>query len=524
MTKKISIRLPIDVSIESFFEKEGIKYSDYRILARTLDARGAGHGITPHYQMNLEVKESESDEFEAYQEEFFKLDLTKEQLDKRPVIIGSGPAGLFAALRLLEYGIPSIILERGDEATKRMLKISKYWRHGELDTDSNVCFGEGGAGLFSDGKLITRVKSPHIKYVMNKFYSFGAPIEVTFTKDPHLGSNKIRKIISVVSKYLKENGVEIRYRTRVDSLLIDDENKRVRGVKLATGEEIESDHVVMATGHSATDFYLKLSEQKIFMKNKPFAVGVRIEHPRELINKIQYGPFAEGGALGAAKYRLSHHNKESGRGTYSFCMCPGGYILSSGTDLGGIVINGMSNYSCNSLWSNSALVVSVGEKDYQNKISTKNDLKGMTFQREIEESAYLASKEKATGREVPAQKLGDFLKGKISKDLPVSSCPSGVFSHDLSKVLPSFVIEHLQNAISQYDKNMKGYRFKDALLLAPETRTSAPVTIERNGETLASISHEGLYPCGEGAGYAGGITSAAVDGVKVAETIKARYQ
>ncbi|MCR9204728.1 MAG: hypothetical protein NXH75_09135, partial [Halobacteriovoraceae bacterium] len=422
----------------------------------------------------------------------------------------------FCALRFAEYGVPTIILERGDEAHKRMIHISKYWRKGQLDDNNNVCFGEGGAGLFSDGKLITRIKSPFVQYVMDKFVSFGAPPETAWVSNPHLGSNKIRQLIGKMSSSLVDRGHKIRYNSKVNELLFNDDKTQVIGVRLEGGVELFSDYVILDTGHSAREMYHHLKDVEVAMKPKDFAVGVRIEHPRELIDKIQHGDFA-GPELGAARYRLSWEDSETLKGSYSFCMCPGGYVLSSGTDGDGIVVNGMSNYARNSRWSNAALVVSVkAGEDFDDK----DVLGGLDFQYSIEKKAFEYSLKEATGKEVPSQPLSDFLNHKMPEDLPKTSCPSGLVKANLHEILPKFVCDHLEKALQVFERRMKGFSTDQrALLIAPETRTSAPVTILRDRETLLSSSHKGLYPCGEGAGYAGGITSAAVDGIRVCEEI-----
>lgn len=511
MSKKIQFSLKYDVSLEDYIAKKYPKVTSYRILSKSLDARGAPRGKKPTYHYILDAIEG-SDHFDDWSDEF--SDLSK-NYGQKPVFIGAGPAGLFGALRLIEYGIPSIIIERGEVATKRMLAISQYWKKGILNTESNVCFGEGGAGLFSDGKLITRVKSPLVKYVMHKFVEFGAPEETAYISNPHLGSNKIRRIITEISNYLIERGCEIHYNTRVDELLFEDQ--KVSGVKLNDGREIKSDKVILCAGHSAHELYHHLLDKKVEMKSKDFAVGVRIEHRRSEIDTIQYGRFADDIKLGAARYRLSYHDETTDKGTYSFCMCPGGYVLSSGTEVDGIVCNGMSNYSRNSPWSNAALVVSIqGGKDFDQN----NVLAGLDFQRSIEQKAYKVSCKLASGKELPAITVEEFLNNKVTDSpLPKTSCPSKLVKANLEDIFPTFIIEHLRHALVEFDKSMKGFSSGDAVLIAPETRTSAPVTIVRDRETLESTSHSGLYPCGEGAGYAGGITSAAVDGIKVAESI-----
>ena len=476
------------------------EYTDYQILQKSLDARGAPRGKEPVYHYTVLLDKDER------QKEVFKHIET----NVRPIIIGAGPGGLFAALRLSEYGIKSTIIERGDRAQDRMKAISKYWRKGILDEDNNVCYGEGGAGLFSDGKLITRIKSDFVQYVMDLFVKFGAPEETAYLSNPHLGSNKIRQIISKITDYLKSHGHEVLYNTRVDELIYDD--NKVVGVCLNTGEKLYSDYIILATGHSAKEMYHHLYENKVELKSKGFAVGCRIEHPREKIDQIQHGKFYKSEYLGAAKYKLNFYNKETAKGTYSFCMCPGGYVLSSGTDKDGIVVNGMSNYARNSRWSNSALVVSIENQE--------NVFGGLRIQEQIEQKAFQLSMKESDGRSLPAMLVKEFMSGKISdQNLSKTSSPSGIFKTDITQIFPNDIVEHLRNALVEFDKKMPGFIEEDAVLIAPETRTSAPITIVRDKKSLESVSHQGLYPCAEGAGYAGGITSAAVDGIKIVESI-----
>jgi len=507
MTRKIQITLPFDEDLEKHLQQDMPKMVDFRILHQSLDARSANRGKAPTYHYTVEVIFA-GEQFNAFHENYVDLGGFAE----KPIIIGAGPAGLFCALRLAEYGIPAIIIERGERAERRMLQIARHWRYGEFNPENNVCYGEGGAGLFSDGKLITRIKGPYVNYVMKKFVDFGAPAETAYMSNPHLGSNKIRALINKITEYLKARGHEFRYNTRVDEILFDESH--AIGVKLHSQEKIFSRHIVLATGHSAQEMYHFLQEKNIAMAAKNFAVGVRIEHPRREIDAIQYGKFSENGQLGAARYKLSYQSPQTKLGTYSFCMCPGGHVLSSGTDGDGLVVNGMSNFSRKGPWSNAALVVTV-EKDLH--FSTDDVLGGLHFQRAIEKKASAYSVALATGKEIPAQRVKDFLAAKNgSASLPKSSCPSGLFSLDLAQVLPAFVSENLRLALLQFEKKLPGFSQQNALLLAPETRTSAPVTILRDKLSLQSISKQGLYPCGEGAGHAGGITSAAVDGVKVA--------
>ncbi len=510
MTKKIQFTLDFNEDVEAYLETHHKEMTDYRILNQALDARGAQRGKVPRYTYNIEILQA-GEQFEAARESFPQI----ESFKTPPIIIGGGPGGLFCALRLADYGVPSIVIERGDRAHNRMLHISRHWRYGEFNTENNVCYGEGGAGLFSDGKLITRIKSPFVQYVMNRFVDFGAPKETAYISNPHLGSNKIRALINKMTEYLVSKGCIVKYNTRVDRLITKDNT--VIGVELNNGEKLYSNHVVLATGHSASEMYHHLQNLNVDMKQKDFAIGVRIEHPREVIDSIQYGKFA-GQELGAARYRLSYEDPTSKKGTYSFCMCPGGYVLSSGTEADGIVVNGMSNYARNSRWSNAALVVSVRAGiDF----SSEKLLAGLDFQHKIEQRAYNESKTRATGRELPAQTLKEFMDHSLNPDATgiKTSTPSGIVKTEMRNVLPDFVTKHLANALTKFDDNLKGFISDKALLIAPETRTSAPVTILRNKETMESTSHHGLYPCGEGAGHAGGITSAAVDGVKIAMSL-----
>lgn len=510
MAKKYQFQLPFDVELDAYVKKTYPEIREYRTISQSLDARGAPRGKKPVFHYILDALVTPEDKFP--EPESFPH---KGPLKSRPVIVGAGPGGLFCAVRLAEYGIPSIIIERGDEASKRMLHIAKFWRYGELDPETNVCYGEGGAGLFSDGKLITRIKSDLVQYVMEKFVTFGAPPETAYVSNPHLGSNKIRTIITQISNWLRSKNCEIRYNTKVTELLTD--GAKVTGVKLSTGETLHSDHVVLATGHSAQDLYQHLEQIKVAMKPKDFAVGVRVEHPRRYIDSLQHGKFSEAPEMGSARYRLSWHDKWSDRGVYSFCMCPGGYVLSSGTERDGIVVNGMSNFARNSPWSNAALVVSVkAEKD----LKDTSLMAGLKFQHQIEQKAFELSKKLATGRELPAMTIKEFMEGKLDdRPLPKTSSPSGIFKADIRQIFPEFVVNHLRSGLEEFNRDLPGFIYENGLLIAPETRTSAPLTILRDKNSLLSVSHQGLYPCGEGAGYAGGITSAAVDGVKCALSI-----
>ena len=482
-------------------------HSSYRILRQSVDAR---RSQAPHWVYSVEVF--------AQNEQPPSVDHTPEQIHfpnsaPRPIVVGSGPAGLFAALRLVERGIPCLLLERGSEGAKRIQAINRFWRYGELDPNNNVCFGEGGAGLYSDGKLITRIKSPYIPYVMDRLVRFGAPEEIRYLANPHVGSDRIRRVIPRLREFLKQNGCEILFDTKVTRVLAS--AGQITGVEVEDGRQFHSPFVVMATGHSAEDILHSMAAAGVHMEGKSFAIGLRIEHPQKLINRIQYRNHAEHPALGAANYRLADHDHHSGVGVYSFCMCPGGYVLSSGTEADGIVCNGMSNYHRNSPFANAAIVVSV---DHAKLFGSQDVFSGLRFRRELETKAFASAKAAGGRREIPAQKLTDFIARQSTGVLP-SSSPSGVVATRLDQILPDSFRIRLQQSLEKFGEQMKGFMHPEAQLHGVESRTSCPVRITRDAVTLQSISHRGLFPAGEGAGYAGGITSAACDGIRIAERI-----
>ncbi|MBT3235430.1 MAG: hypothetical protein HN353_05735 [Bdellovibrionales bacterium] len=514
MITQENIALNFDQDIEEYIHQNYSDVREFRILKKGLDARGIKRGRKPIYNYLVELAFGD-DNFEPL---LAGLTAAKNKVEG-PIIVGMGPAGLFCALRLLERGVPSIILERGDPVNERMRKIARFWRHGVIDPESNISFGEGGAGLFSDGKLITRIKSGHLPYVMDRLVKFGAPESTAYLAAPHLGSNRIRAILQQIVAYLKAHGCQLHYQTKVEQLLFDTTGQ-VRGVKTAAGREFHSAHLVMATGHSARDIYQTLDREGVALRAKDFAIGVRVEHPRALIDRIQYHKFANHPALDAANYRLSYHHKPTDRGTYSFCMCPGGHILAAATDKGEAVVNGMSNHRRHAPWSNSALVVSV-KSGVDFNLQGSNPLAGVEFQRKLEQRAFVAA-QGVNHAMLPAQNLANFMRQGSGGDLPSSSTVTSLGAVAMEEVLPPFVLEHLRRGIERFEQQLPGFISDRALVVAPESRTSAPVTILRDSGLYASVSHSGLYPCGEGAGYAGGITSAAVDGVSVAEAILAR--
>jgi uncharacterized FAD-dependent dehydrogenase len=503
-----NIYVELDEDLDTLVESLVPGASGYHVLRQAIDARRRQQ--RPRFVYRLEI--FSADEIPRVQ----KLEPLERISWKQqpPIIVGAGPAGLFAALRLVERGIPCRLLERGSSAEKRILKINRFWRYGELDLDNNVCFGEGGAGLYSDGKLITRIKSPHIPYVLQKLVNFGAPEEILYLANPHVGSDRIRRLIPIIRKYLLEKGCEIHYESSLEELLI--EGSTVRGVRLKDGREFTADHVVLATVHSAGDLFQKLRDQGIAMQGKSFAVGFRIEHPQKLINQIQYRDWESHPKLPTANYRLAEHNKTTNLGVYSFCMCPGGYIISSGTSENQVVSNGMSNYRRNSPFANAAIVITV---DHEKRFASHGDFAGMDFRDELEQRAYGLVKSEGGQHQLPAQRVLDFLNHRKSSKLLPTSCPSGAISAPLHQLLPKDLQTQLEESLLSFEKTMPGFCGEEAQLFAMESRTSCPLRLSRDPLHLQSLNHQGLYPCGEGAGYAGGITSAAVDGVRVAEAI-----
>ena len=428
----------------------------------------------------------------------------------RAVVIGSGPAGSWAALRLAEAGVPVTILERGKPVQPRRADLAQLTR-GKLDPESNYCFGEGGAGTYSDGKLYTRAKDKDaIAAVLADLVRFGAPPEIEIESRPHVGSNRLPKVLSALRAHLATLGVVYRFGTEMRGLRID--RGQVRAVTLAGGDEIAAGVVVLATGHSARSVYEWASTTGVAIERKSFAVGVRIEHPQPLIDQIQYGRAAGHPALPPAAYEMSSRGFE--RGAYSFCMCPGGWIVPAATEPDGVVVNGMSLSRRDSPFANAGFVVPVGVND----LGPAGDgpLAGVAFQRTIEQAAFRAG---GGAFRAPAQRLGDFLAGRASAEVGRSSYRPGLAPVGLEQVLPPFVVTALRDGLREIGRRVGRFLADDALLIATETRTSAPVRIVRDEVTLQSPGIAGLYPCGEGAGYAGGIVSAAIDGIRVADRI-----
>lgn len=485
----------------------------FRVVRKAIDARKKSR-IKIVYTIEISVK----DEGEFWRKHHLdrelervpareKLQLPKLASGKRIYIVGAGPAGLFAALRLAGYGLTPVILERGREVEERVKDIESFWRSGLLNPESNVQFGEGGAGTFSDGKLTTRVRDINSAYVLETLVGFGAPEEILFLAKPHIGTDRLRRVIVNIRRHLESRGVLFRFREKLTDIVSHD--GRLQSVVINGKHEEPGDILLLAPGNSARDTYAMLERRGIRIEQKPFAVGVRIEHPQEIVNIAQYGPSRQP-QLPPADYALTWNNGRTGRSVYSFCMCPGGVVVAASSEEGGVATNGMSNYLRNSPYANSALVVTVRKDDFPGD----SPLAGIDFQRSMERMAFAAG---GGGYRAPAQNLMSFLGEKGRHPLKCSYLP-GVAEADLSLVLPGFVTETLREGIRSFEKKMRGFITAEATLTGVETRTSAPVRILR-GEDLQSPSLRGLYPVGEGAGYAGGIMSSALDGIRVADAI-----
>ncbi|MFT5333899.1 MAG: putative FAD-dependent dehydrogenase [Halioglobus sp.] len=436
---------------------------------------------------------------------------------QRPIVIGFGPCGILAALLLAQMGLKPIVLERGRDVRRRTRDTWGFWRNGKLDTQSNVQYGEGGAGTFSDGKLYSQVKDKrHLgRKVIAEFIKAGAPEEISFVSKPHIGTFKLVTMVESMRAEIVRLGGQIRFEQKVDSIHRDEDEHgggQITGLRLANGETIACRHIVLAIGHSARDSFQMLLEQGVYIEPKPFSIGFRIEHPQSVIDKARFGDHAGNRLLGAADYKLVHHCK-NGRSVYSFCMCPGGTVVAAASEEGLLVTNGMSQYSRKERNANSAIVVGIDpERDYPQHV-----LAGIDLQRQLEARAYEIG---GANYHAPAQLVGDFLADRSSTELAAvqPSYKPGIALGDLTQTMPDFVIDAIREAIVAFDKQIKGFAMPDAILTGVETRTSSPICIKR-GKDFQSINTRGLYPAGEGAGYAGGILSAGIDGIKVAEAL-----
>ncbi|RMD00710.1 NAD(P)/FAD-dependent oxidoreductase [Aquitalea palustris] len=525
MLRITELKLPLDHSeqdlaaaIVAFL---GIKPADlksYTVFKRSYDARRGVMSLA--YIIDMEV-EGEARLLARFKDDIHVLATPDTSyhfvtqapvtLAKRPVVVGFGPCGLLAALVLAQMGFKPIVLERGKKVRERTKDTWGLWRKNVLNPESNVQFGEGGAGTFSDGKLYSQIKDPrHLgRKVLTEFVKAGAPEEILFIAKPHIGTFRLVSMVEKMRAEIESLGGEIRFQQRVTDLHID--NGHIRGLTLADGSQIEADQVILALGHSARDTFEMLHQRGVFMEAKPFSVGFRIEHPQTMIDKVRWGKYAGHPILGAADYKLVHH-ASNGRAVYSFCMCPGGQVVAATSEEGRVVTNGMSQYSRAERNANSGLVVSINPEDYPG-----GALAGIAFQRALESHAYVLG---GSTYEAPAQLVGDFLAGRASTAVGSvePSYQPGVHWTDLATALPDFAISAMREALPEFGKKIRGYDMHDAVLTGVETRTSSPLRITR-GEDLQSLNVKGLYPAGEGAGYAGGILSAGVDGIRVAEAL-----
>jgi uncharacterized protein len=503
-------------SPEQLFNKEYLKkqvadkfnipeadIKDFRILRKSIDAR---KGIK--YNVRIQAI-THSDQFPDLNGQFEFQDVS---YFKRILIIGAGPAGYFAALQCLISGLKPIILERGKSIEERKHDIVAINRNEVLNPESNYSFGEGGAGTYSDGKLYTRSKKRgDVTEILQLLHHFGADQEIMIEAHPHIGTDRLPGIIKNIREKILERGGEVHFNTKVTQLII--KNNKVRGVQTENGEEFIADKVILATGHSARDVYNFLDAQNVKLEEKAFAMGVRVEHPQALLDKLQYNKVDRGEFLPPASYNLVKQIDD--RGVYSFCMCPGGTIVCSATEKNQIVVNGMSNSRRNSLYANSGIVVELRPEDYYMYFENKT-FAGLEFQKQLERMAFQNS---ASGLKAPAQRLEDFVKGRISNNLPDSSYYPGLVSSPVHFWLPEVISKRLRTAFREFDKKIKGFLTNEAIIVGVESRTSSPVKIPRDYETFQSVSIEGLYPCGEGSGYAGGIVSSAIDGMQAVKRI-----
>ncbi|MBN4078899.1 NAD(P)/FAD-dependent oxidoreductase [Gammaproteobacteria bacterium AH-315-C21] len=522
---KLPIDHPEDALRKAVVQRLEIVDTDllnFTLFKRSYDTRSKYSELSFVYTIDLNVnneasllaKLSEDCHVKAAPDTRYKVvGHAPDNLEVRPVVVGFGPCGIFAALLLSQMGFKPIVLERGKEVRQRTKDTWALWREHVLNPESNVQFGEGGAGTFSDGKLYSQIKDPnHLgRKVLHEFVKAGASEEILYVNKPHIGTFRLVGIIEKIRHQIEALGGEIRFEQRVTDVIIDE--GQLSGVELASGEKILSQHIIFALGHSARDTFRMLHKRDVFMEAKPFSIGFRIEHPQSVIDKARLGKFAGHPKIGAADYKLVHHAK-NGRSVYSFCMCPGGTVVAATSEPHRVVTNGMSQYSRNERNANSGIVVGITpEEDYPG-----GPLAGIELQERLESHAYILG---GSSYAAPAQRVGDFMSGKVSTQLGKvePSYKPGVNLADLSEALPSFAIDAIREALPAFDKKIKGFAMADAVLTGVETRTSSPLRMTRGKDNFQSLNVKGLYPAGEGAGYAGGILSAGVDGIRVAEAL-----
>lgn len=514
MIKDITLRVsPETASVPELltpkvFGAAGCKVNDWKVVRRSIDARKRDIII------NLTVRVASGEDREVpsgyVPVKFNDVSSSKETV----VIVGAGPAGLFAALECIRLGMRPIVLERGKDVDARRLDIAALNRERQINPKSNYCFGEGGAGTFSDGKLYTRSKKRgNPAEVLSLLVQHGAKEEIMIDSHPHIGSDRLPGIMKAIRQTIIDCGGEVRFQTKVDRLVIND--GEVKGVVTADGGEVSGDAVILATGHSARDVYRSLARDGVKMESKGLAVGVRLEHPQQTIDRIQYhNPSGRGRWLPAAEYNLV--TQADGRGVYSFCMCPGGVVVPAGSGPEELVVNGMSASSRSSIWANSGMVVELRPGDFP-EYADRGEFEMLDMVEDMEKKFY---EESGKSIVAPAQRMKDFVEGKPSKNLPPSSYIPGLYVARMDQLLPPFISSRLKKGFAEFGRKAKGFLTNDAILIGLESRTSSPVRIPRDKETLCHSEVKGLYPAGEGAGYAGGIVSAAIDGMRCARSIK----
>lgn len=529
MIRLTELALPLDHSADELRQAvvQRLQISDAELLGlqifkRSYDARKKNSVILFIYILDIEVRDEaavlarfadDSHVRPAPDTNYYPVAQAPTGLSERPIVVGLGPCGLFAALLLAQMGFRPIVLERGKDVRRRTKDTWALWRKKVLTPESNVQFGEGGAGLFSDGKLYSQIKDPKFygRKVMTEFVRAGAPEEILYVSKPHIGTFRLTGVVAAMREEIIALGGEVRFESKVSDLLI--EGDQLHGVVLESGEQLHSRHVILALGHSARDTFRMLQQHQVHLEAKPFAIGFRIEHPQSLIDQARLGKYAGHPALGAADYKLVHHAR-NGRAVYSFCMCPGGTVVAATSEPQRVVTNGMSQYSRNERNANAGIVVSISpEKDFPG-----GPLAGVELQEQLESNAFVLG-----GNDycAPGQLVGDFIRGVPSSEFGEvqPSYKPGVRLGDLAPSLPADVIEAIREALPAFGRQIRGFDRDDAVLTGIETRTSSPVRITRDNETLQSLNLRGLYPAGEGAGYAGGILSAGVDGIRVAEAV-----